>query len=180
MRRVLVFLITAILLPSLSNAYTDGEIRLGPQIAQVALLGDVGERHGSVLGYGAFFNYGTSDDLIFEAGFLTGRTTDFSHTEVNLGFGSYFSQWWLLYPRFEVGVLYISNAYTLNPKDLISSGFGIYAGAGVDYAITDLLTGTFVTRYVRGFEQTIQLSDGTRWKSIQDNLLFMIRVSYSF
>ncbi len=172
------WLIVPLLFCTSAYAFNTGDIRLGVQTGQVGLLQDVGARSGGAIGYGAYFNYVTSDELIFEIGYLSSQHTRLSHSEVPIGFNYYFGNEGKLALQFIAGVTFITNQLDEQPVGLSSSGFGIYLGGGFDVDISETLKTGVQLKYVKGFEQTVQLSNGNRISSIQDNYTILLRLAY--
>lgn len=176
--RFLITLIISSLFALNVYAFTTGDLRAGLSLGRVGLLQDVGNRSGNASGLGGQFNYANSEDLMFEIGYLKSAHKELNHTEVPMGFNYYFSEWQFFKFYLSLGVCYISNVLTDDTIDLTSSGFGAYGGGGFDiYVIPHLVTG-LQTRYVKGFEQTVQRSNGEKVASLQDNFTLMFRVSY--
>lgn len=169
-----------LLFSSSAMAFKTGDIRVGLQAGQIGLLQDVGSRAGGALGFGGYFNYVNSENLAFEVGYLGSSHTKLTHSEVPIGFNYYFGNEDKLLTQFLAGVVFITNKLDEQPVGLSSSGFGIYLGAGIDFDISEEIKSGLQLRYVKGFEQTVQLSSGERISSLQDNYTFMVRVGYEF
>ena len=167
-------------LSSSAQAFQERAIQVGAQTGYVGLLQEVGDRAAGAAGFGAFGQFNTSDELAMELGVLVSRHSKLDHTEINIGFSHDFKIEKPFSPRFDAGLMYISNAMDVSPKALVSSGYGIYLGASTDLDVGRRLHLTPLVRYIRGFEQTVQLSDGTRWKALQDNTLLLLRLGYQF
>ncbi len=161
-------------------ALNTGDMRLGIQAGQVGLLQDVGGRSGNAVGFGAFFNFAASEDLMFEIGYLSSQHTRLSHSEVPIGINYYFENSEKLAYQALAGATFISHSLQEHPVDLSSSGFGLYIGAGLDLDVSNSLKSGVQLRYVKGFEQTVQLATGERIASIQDHYTLMLRLAYEF
>lgn len=162
-----------------ASPYKTGDMRVGLQSGPVGLLQDVGSRSGSALGYGAFFNYASSEELMFEVGYIASEHTRLSHTELPIGFNFYPSTSGFSY-HLAAGVTFITNRLDEKPVELSSSGFGVYVGGGGELPITRNINAGLQLKYVKGFEQTVQLGDGSKAKSLQDNYTLFLRLSYIF
>lgn len=162
---------------SSSQAFETGSLRFGLEAGQITLLQDLGKRSGSATGLGIFGSYASDENVVFEVAFLKSEHTKLRHIEVPVGFHYYFTQS-LIQPYATAGLVFISNVLDESPVELSSSGFGVYLGGGADYEVIEHGFVGLQLRYVKGFEQTVQLSDGSRFSSLQDNTDLLLRLMW--
>ncbi len=165
-------------------AVDEGDVRLGVMAGHVGLMGDVASGRSNSLGYGAVFGYASSDQMIFELGYLQSAHDNLTHSEMLVGLNYYLGSYDALYPQITGGVSFLSNKFrdTTNPipnTDISSNGFGLYFGGGIDFEMGSHLLAGIQGRYNKAFDTTVTLANGSSVKAIQDNITVMLRVIFT-
>lgn len=172
----------------------DGRHTFGVQSGQVGLLQDVGSTYGSALGYGAFFDYASSDWLELELSFLASKH---SLGNLNLTQNSYNAS--VIYnideldsftPSFKVGAEFVthsqdiySNNLTASPSVVSSNntGFGLLIGAGGKFMLGSHFSAGLDITYHSLFDVLVTPpGNSSSQKVIQSYYTLLLKIGYVF
>jgi hypothetical protein len=177
--RLSVFAITIGVFGSLpAFAIDENEIRLGLQGGHVGLLQDVGSRYGNALGFGGFANYTVSSEMQFEVGYLSSSHSGLRHQEISTGLNFFYNSYDAAYFSVKGGVDFIG--HDLPTERVTSSGFGLYAGLGVDFELGKRFNAGLEGKYHSAFDTEVTNTAGTRVKGIQSFVTVLLRLMYVF
>lgn len=167
---------------SLARSLLDvGTYRAGIITGPSFLLQDVGERYGTNPSafLGGQIGHAVSKSLLISTALQKVSHGRLSQTLVPIGVSEYLEvdEGWGR-PHFDLGLIFISNE--LNDVDQTSSGFGLSLGAGIESHIAENWFLDFSFRYVKGFEQSVQVRDLGEVKSLQDSIQIIAGIHYRF
>lgn len=170
-------LLALVLASSSALAFDDGDIRIGGQAGHVGLLGDVGDKAGNSMGYGALLGYAASSETIFNIGYTTSSHKDLKHSDLNVGVDFYLNSYDVSYAYLSAGVDFIG--HELSAISMSSSGFGVYGGLGVDFELGKHATAGVQALYHNAFETSVTIAGNTNVKAIQSYVTVMLRALFT-
>ncbi len=181
------FVFLALLLSVIESSASFGpqQSRLGLTAGQVFLTSDVLDRSGNAIGFGLNFAYQVNSLWAMEAQHLRSSHDNLKHRETSVGANYYFSDDPIFITHANFGFNFVSHELKVAglPAAFNENGFGVYAGIGVDFLVSDSIAAGLQVRYNKMFG--VDATDG--WSTpnrqipvIQDFATLLVRISYIF
>jgi hypothetical protein len=156
------------------------QFKAGIQAGQVGLLGDQGGNASNAIGIGLVGNYSITDALTLELTYLQSSKDELDHKEYAFGIMNYFNSYESMMFHWATGIAFANNSFDVANQSLSDTGFGLYAGIGMDVLTKGRVTFGVQGRYYKMFDASKTASNGTEYKIVDDFYTVLFRVMYAF
>ncbi|MEQ1875843.1 MAG: outer membrane beta-barrel protein [Bdellovibrionia bacterium] len=128
------FFLFVLLLGHFSLAAEEGQIRFGGQAGNVGPADKVnGTDVGNAMGAGAIFNFAVTDEMMLEIAYTGSNHNHLKHTNLGAGINFFFNSYDPAYFYLSAGADFNNHVVEIPAGDKSATGFGLYAGLGVDF-----------------------------------------------
>jgi hypothetical protein len=170
------FVLLILTLSHFSFAAEEGQIRFGAQGGHVGLHETVGEAAGNAVGFGGIFNYAVTEEMMLEMTYTTSSHTNLKHNDFGAGLNFYFNSYDAAYFYFAGGANFITHDIT-GAVSKSATGFGLYAGLGLDFDLGKNFSSGLQALYHKAFETKVDVA-GTQVAIIQPYTTIMLRLLF--
>jgi hypothetical protein len=170
------FILLVLVFTHVSFAAEEGQIRFGAQAGNVAPMKDQAAA-GNAVGGGAIFNYAVSDEMMFELTYNTSSHTGLKHSDFGAGLNFFVNSYDAAYFYVSAGANFINRELTAVSKT--STGFGVYAGLGVDFDLGKNFSTGIQALYHEAFDTSVDIgTPPVSTKIIQSYTSIMLRLLF--